>query len=205
MRRFIDLTGRKFSKLTVISKGKANNNGSITWLCSCDCGRDTITAGSLLIKGATRSCGCLKGEHSTIHGMSHTRLHDIWQGMIQRCTDKNAINFLAYGGRGITVCDKWLHSFVAFYNDMKSSYNPSLSIDRIDNNGNYEPSNCKWSTRKEQCNNTRRNHSLTFKGETLNICQWAEKLGMTYQSLSDRINKHHWAIERALTQPIRKR
>ena len=142
---------------------------------------------------------------TTIHGMSHSRLHHIWNAMTQRCSNPKAISYKYYGGKGITVCDEWKSSFKSFYEwAMANGYADNLSIDRIDSNGNYEPSNCRWTTNKEQQNNTSYNHRLTYCGETHNITQWAEIIGISRMALYNRIRRG-WDIERALTQKLKER
>lgn len=135
----------------------------------------------------------------TIHGMSHSRLYQIWNAMKQRCSNPKAISFPRYGGRGITVCVEWENSFEAFRDwSMSNGYSDELTIDRIDNGGNYEPLNCRWVTNKEQQNHTSYNHLITHNGKTLNVTQWAELLGIPRNVLYNRIRRG-WNIEKIIT------
>lgn len=198
----IDMKGRRYGRLTVIEKSneKGGNGKSLYWKCQCDCGNIVIVNGRYLRNGDTKSCGCKN------HGMTGTRLYEIWKGIIKRCCSQSNKAYHNYGGRGITVCEEWLHDFRKFYDwAIANGYKEGLSIDRIDNNGNYEPSNCRWGTQKEQMNNTRKNHIITYKGETHTISEWADIVGICYNTLSNRINQYHWDIERALTEPVNKK
>jgi len=147
---FVDLTSQRFGKLVVIERVQ-NQRHQPMWKCQCECGSTPIIRGAQLRSGITRSCGCLK----TKHGMSKSYLYKCWQQMKQRCTNFNSEDWRDYGGRGITVCERWLDSFENFYEDMGHRPTSNHSIDRIDNNGNYEPSNCRWATASQQQFNKR--------------------------------------------------
>ena len=204
----IDLTGQRFGRLTVIER--AENIGKKTmWKCRCDCGNEKIIRADDLKSGRSKSCGCYNKEKTIISHTTHrgtgTRLYSIWSLMKDRCTNKNNKGYKYYGGRGITVCDEWMHDFQAFYDwSMSNGYADDLTIDRIDNDGNYEPSNCRWATQKEQQNNRRNNHLLTYNGKTYTIAELSELFGIDKDVFRIRIN-NNWSIERALTQKIKKK
>ena len=135
--------------------------------------------------------------------MTGTRLHNIWKNMLERCTNPNHKNYEIYGGRGITVCDEWLASFDIFYEwAIHNGYKEQLSLDRIDVDGGYNPSNCRWVTQKAQCNNTHRNISVEFNGETHTLKQWTEILGLKYSTIASRVQRG-WDPVKALTTPVR--
>lgn len=161
MPKLIDLTGQRFGRLTVVDRCGCTSDGHSAWLCKCDCGKTSVVNGRYLTHGNTTSCGCFHKEmlskRSTTHRKVHTRLYSIWTNMISRCTNEKVPCYHCYGGRGITVCDEWKNDFMTFYEwAMANGYADNLTIDRADNDGNYEPSNCRWITMKEQSQNRRK-------------------------------------------------
>jgi len=206
MSKFIDLTGQRFGRLTVLKRQANNKHNSEMWLCQCDCGNKKVIIGFDLKRGHTKSCGCLKKEgslptHGHTAGGKESKTYITWNHMLDRCKNKNVVNYKDYGGRGISVCDRWLR-FENFYADMGDKPE-GLTLERIDNDGNYEPSNCKWATRIEQANNTRFNVFIEYDGQRLTIAQWARKIGMNYFTLHNRIRDYGWPIKKALTEPTR--
>ena len=187
-----DLTGEKFGRLTVVKRVKNSKSGNIMWECKCECGNTKIVAGGHLKNGSIKSCGCLNvelvKERSTKHGMASTRIYRIWQGMKRRCYNKNQPHYKTYGARGITVCEEWRNSFDSFYTwSMENGYSSDLSIDRKDNNGNYEPSNCRWADEKTQADNKRSTKHVTYKGKQVNISELSRITGIQRKTLSRRI------------------
>lgn len=190
----MQMIGQKFGRLTVIEELPERKNRNKVYKCLCDCGKYTDVIGYHLRSGKTKSCGCLKAingkkqcELRITHGKTHTRLYIIFKNMKTRCYNKHFKKYKYYGGRGIVVCDEWLNDFMAFYNwSMNNGYNDSLTIDRIDVNGNYEPSNCRWITMKEQLNNTSQNVYLTYNNKTKTMSEWAEDLNLNYGTIQSR-------------------
>ena len=209
-----DLTGMTFGRLKVLKRLPdriLKSNKKVTlWLCLCDCGNTKEVQGSNLKSGKTKSCGCLQKEkvvqfnlkHSNAKRNGSTRLYRIWCGIKTRCTNKNHKDYKCYGGRGITLCQEWLE-FLPFKQwSEENGYNNKLSIDRINNNGNYEPSNCRWIPHKEQMYNTRQNHYISFNNKTLTLHEWSLLTGIKETTILNRIRRG-WSIERALTTPTR--
>ena len=158
MGRLIDLTGMRFGRLIVLKRDPNTSIGlPVKWICKCNCGNISKVQGGNLKSKSIVSCGCYIQEVRTTHGKSNILEYKIWQGILDRCNNSNCKNYFHYGGRGITVCERWKNSFENFYKDMGPRPSDKYSIDRIDNNGNYQPSNCKWSSRKDQARNTRKN------------------------------------------------
>lgn len=210
MNKINDLTGKKIFKLTVISrcddyvspKGKRLTR----WLCKCDCGNEIKVTSVNLKKGHTKSCGCLKSiatiEKNKTHELSKTRVYHIWQDIKKRCYNKKSKCFKRYGGRGITMYKEWLENPKSFYDwSINNGYNENLSIDRINVNGNYEPSNCRWATLEEQANNKRTNRMIEYNGETHTMAEWAHLYNIKYKLLFSRLKKG-WSIEKALLTKV---
>lgn len=156
-----DLKGKRFGRLEVISYVGADSRGRSKWLCKCDCGKEITARVDSLKRGDTKSCGCYHAEevakYSRTHGLSRNRLYSVWSNMKNRCMCPTSRRFKDYGGRGISVCQEWTNSFLSFYEwAMESGYRQGLTIDRIDVDGNYEPSNCRWITNEEQQRNKRK-------------------------------------------------
>jgi hypothetical protein len=201
----LNLVGERFNRLLVESFGPAKTypcgTSHTTFICQCDCGAKVTVLGISLKSGNTKSCGCLAIEslvkRSKRHGMTGSRTYRIWQAMLNRCRNKNLYQFKDWGGRGISVCERWL-KYENFLNDMGEAA-PGSSIDRIDNDGNYEPKNCRWATVQQQNRNKKSNRNLTFNGKTKCLKDWADDIGIDQTSLSERLEK--WDLQRALTQP----
>jgi len=253
-RLFQNLTGMTFGRLSVRGYvGRVGYNN--TWHCTCECGNTCHVSGGNLKSGHTQSCGCLQKEEaskaSTTHGKTKSPEYRIWFGMKKRCLDKDCENYHNYGGRGIAVCERWANSFEAFFLDMGSRPTAKHSIERNDNNGNYEPGNCRWATPIEQANNKRstvlidingvakplsvlarehgldrsvvvsriaRNESadslfrpselrakkLTFNGITDTYLGWSQRVGIKPETISQRIRRNKWPVEKTLTQGVSK-
>lgn len=202
-----DLSGQRFGRLLVLGyAGSVKKKAQ--WLCECDCGQTKIVGRGSLLSGNSQSCGCLHNEllsqQSTTHGLSHSAPeYNSWANMLTRCTNPNYKQYEDYGGRGIKVCERW-REFESFYADMGAKPAPEYTLDRIDVDGDYEPSNCRWATPLEQANNARSNIPLTHNGQTMNLTEWAREMGIKKITLYDRIHKLGWSVERALTTPTRK-
>lgn len=219
MGQFIDLTGQQFHMLKVVCRGpdyvSPKGVHQVQWYCQCDCGNPelTLVSGNALKSKhhPVKSCGCLLGHNAKtahkIHGGTSDRLYGVWCGMKNRCYCPTNNRYENYGGRGITICDEWKNSYETFRNwALENGYQPDAprgkcTIERIDVDGDYCPQNCTWKTIQEQENNRTDNHFIEYKGETHTISEWADMLGMAYNTLLNRIN-HSWSVERALTEPI---
>lgn len=196
--------GDKYGRLTIVSEVEGNRY-SRRILCKCDCGAEKIISLNLLINGNTKSCGCLKREmriaKNTSHGLSRHRLYSVWSSMKDRCFNSKIDSYKNYGARGISVCDDWMN-FINFYAwAINNGYKKGLTIERIDYNGNYEPSNCTWIPFKDQSKNRSSNHWIEFQGEVKTMSQWARDLGLKRETIKDRI-RGGWPTEKALTTPI---
>ena len=199
----IDLTGQRFGRL-VVEKYAYTNNCLAVWLCLCDCGNRTKVLAKSLRSGNTKSCGCFRKEVqksvNTTHGMTRTPLYNSWRGMKERCEKPNHQEYHRYGGRGISFCPEW-SDFNTFKEwALSNGYRKGLMIDRIDNNGNYSPDNCKWSDWLEQANNKINNHFIDYNGQIKTLAEWARFFNMPYSMLRSRIYDG-WSIERAFNTP----
>lgn len=197
-----DIINKTYGYFKVIKQEGDDGYYHKTYLCRCVCG-NTRHLTKATLKNGTPSCGCKRYETASskrkTHGMTKTRLYHIWQDMKARCYRKNNKNYDLYGGRGITVCEEWKNSFETFYEwSMANGYSDSLTIDRVDSNGNYEPSNCRWATQKQQCNNFSRNRILTLDGVSKTMSEWADITGISYTTIRARLNILHWSVEKAL-------
>lgn len=200
----LNLIGQKFGRLTVISEAPKKGRDT-AWCCMCACGETVLVSTTHLRAGHTKSCGCAKREASkkllTRHGGKGTRLYSIWKHIRQRCYDANSTQYKWYGGRGITVSDEW-SDFAVFRSwALSNGYADNLTIDRINVNGNYAPSNCRWVTMKDQARNTRAN--AVFNGKCL--AEWSEETGIPYDTLKARLQRYGWPLERAISEPVRRR
>ena len=187
--QLIDLTGKKFGEITVKKRApNAKVNSRARWVCECSCGTIKIMRGDVLRSGV-KSCGCKNPayKHGGCVGERPSRLYVIWRDMKARCGDPGNIGFHLYGGRGISVCPEWLDSFSAFHKwATENGYSDELTIDRIDNNGNYSPENCRWATEEEQQNNKRNTVFVTVHGKRKSISEWAKLVGDSPAALRHR-------------------
>lgn len=212
-KKLTDLTGRTFGRLIVLGYG-GKLKRRILWRCQCSCEKRSITfvMAEHLITGHTRSCGCLKESKKICLNQqlnpNTTREYNIWYLMIKRCTDRIHPRYNSYGGRGIIVCSRWQDGedgrtgFECFINDLGLAPNKTASLDRIDNNGNYEPGNCQWATKLEQAGNTRRNIKLTYKNKTQHLRAWAAEYNIEYMTLYGRYQRG-WTTQKMLETPVR--
>lgn len=214
-----DLTGQTFGFITVIrfarkrvvadsARGTARRN---IWLCRCNaCGNEReFPQHALTSASPSKSCGCripmLAAKQMTTHGEAIlvTPEYKAWQAMLTRCNCKSSKFYKHYGGRGIKVCDQWLNSFETFLRDVGRRPSKGYSLDRFpDNNGNYEPGNVRWATKRQQSRNTRTNHLIDFRGHRRSLAEWAELLGMSQEAFGQRIKK--WSLDRAMTEKPRR-
>lgn len=216
MGKLIDLTGQKFGKLTVIKRVENTKRGAARWLCICECGNKTVVIGDELRKGTAQSCGChakeiaretarkhVAGKNKT-HDKTGTLIYKEWTEMKRRCFNKTDTSYKNYRKRGITVCDRWRDSFETFYEDVSKLPHfgeQSYTLNRIDNNGNYEPNNVEWATPKEQANNRRTTRFVEYNGQKLSLKQLSEKYNIPYNKLYKRYAILNWSIEKAVNTP----
>lgn len=185
MARLIEMTGKKFNGCLVLGRKGTNKDKKATWKCECFCGQTFTAVGKDIRNGSTKSCGCLKtkviveeGHKRKTHGETKTRLYNIWRGMKKRCYVPNDTSYKHYGAKGIKVCDEWLESYEAFRDwSMKNGYKPHLTLDRINNEKEYSPENCRWENWVTQGRNRTNNVRVKFKGKSMTLSQIAEELG----------------------------
>lgn len=206
--RLIDLTGKRFSRLYVICRLGSDRFNKPLYECQCDCGTIKKVGAAKLKSGHTKSCGCLSNEKRKIsclkHGRCNTVEYHCWQHMKQRCRDTTLPSFKNYGGRGINVCERWLHNFSAFLEDMGPKPTKQSTIERKNNGLGYCKDNCCWAERRQQMQNTRINHYAVFNGECHCLAEWARILKMKTSCLVSRIVTYGWSIDRAFTTPPRR-
>ncbi len=213
MGKLIDLTGQRFGRLTVVGRSFVRK-GQLFWTCRCDCGNICDVQGSSLRGGRTSSCGCLHDEMACERlrvndyyrhgesGVTDAKLYRVWVNMKQRCYNPKSPEYHNYGERGISVCHEWVNDFTTFMHwAEENGYRQGLSIERIDNNANYSPENCRWATSRDQSNNQRKTVFLTYNGETKPLSFLAEEHGLTRELVKHRLMRG-WTIERALTEPV---
>lgn len=210
MPKFIDLTGQTFGRLTVIERAENDKHGFACWKCRCECNAEVIVSGNHLRSGHSTSCGCRNREKAskrlTIHGLRHTKIYGVWNGIKDRCFNPNNKFYKHYGGRGITMYPEWVNDFQAFYkyvSKLEHFGEPDYSLDRIDNNGNYEPKNLHWVDWKNQNRNRRNTIMIEYEGVEMTLAEAAEKSGIKYETLRRRY--HRGDRKDKLFRPIKNR
>lgn len=207
MAKAMNLENQRYGRAIVLKRVE-NKGRYVRWLCKCDCGNEFIALTQHLRSGSVKSCGCLLKEIAsqkfiklnTKHGKHKTRLYKIWAAIKGRCFNKNNCAYKNYGARGITICEEWINNYPAFEEWANANgYNDTLTIDRIDVNGNYCPENCRWATRREQQNNRRVNHYIEYNGEKKTIAEWARTLKIPHNRISGRLSRG-WSIKNALSR-----
>ncbi len=205
-----DLTGKVFGLWTVISFNRSEKEGNhyrTYWNCKCACGGERVVRGDILKSGGSKSCGCYGKDRSLIELPEYTeeeafkKAKSVYKHMKQRCYNLNKTRFSDYGGRGIKICDRWLESFENFYEDMGTPPTNLHQLDRVDNEGDYSPDNCKWSTPSENNRNKRDSHMLTYNGVTQCVTAWADELNIDASTLFNRIARG-WDDEKVITTPL---
>lgn len=197
--------GRKINMITINNLSGKDRHGNQMFDCTCDCGKHFIAIATAVNKERVRSCGCLQrntaSKMATTHGQSKTRLYSIWNAMRTRCRNANTNRSTCYKRKGVKVCDEW-DNFSNFYEwSIRNGYNDKLSIDRIDNNGNYSPENCRWTTNKIQMNNTSRNRFIEYHGKRKTVSEWADFLGVNYKYFHQKLKENDWDISKVMQLP----
>lgn len=208
MGKFIDLTGLRFGRLTVMKENGRAKNGKVLWLCLCDCGNRHTASGDRLRRGETQSCGCLRRERTArqfqkyAHGQVNPRIYRIWKLLRRRCYSNSNPKYKNYGARGIAVCPEWMNDYLLFQAwALENGYQDNLSIDRIDVNGPYSPENCRWTNNLIQCNNKTDNVFLEYHGERHTVADWARIKGIHSNTLYSRL-RYGWSVEDTLEIPV---
>lgn len=213
MPKLVNLIEKQFGKLAVIKRANNDKYGNSGWLCRCECGQLVVVVSLNLKSGDTKSCGCLRKEvtrntgcqnveHGHCANNHESMTYGSWHSMIQRCTNPNNKDYRNYGGREITVCDRWRNSFQNFLEDMGEHPGSGYSLDRKDNEKGYCKENCRWATPTEQSRNKQNNLYMTYDGKRQLLVEWSEETGIPYKTLWERSYKLGWSTERALTTPI---
>lgn len=204
MSRFVDITGKRFNDLVVIERMENAKGGVTVWKCQCDCGNITTVRGSNLKNGSVKSCGCrIHKSHNATHRMSKTRLYREWALIKSRCFNKNIKSYKDYGGRGIKMCNEWADSFETFRDwAYQSGYTDELTIERVDHDGDYCPTNCTWIPFNKQQKNRRTSYAIEYNGKTQDLVSWCNELGLPYKNVHNRIYKLGWSFEKAISEPV---
>ena len=200
MRKREDHTGKKFNLLLVLERIEQIPGKKAKYLCQCDCGNKKIVSSSSLVTGRVKSCGCLRKKHGFAR---KERLYNIWKGMRQRCNDINSKDYPVYGGRGIKVCDEWDDYLVFRSWALANGYNDTLSIDRINSDGCYEPLNCRWETMLVQNNNKTNNSIISYNGEYHTIAEWSRIIGISPITFKTRLSRG-WGVSRIIETPVKR-
>lgn len=214
MGKMKDITGQRFGLWTVIKQVGKNAYGAYMWECVCDCGTIRQVAGSSLRNGCSKCCGCLahirneQNKWHETHAGKKERLYGVYRGIIKRCENKNDRYYDRYGGRGIKICDEWRNDYAIFrewayahgYDDTANKY--ECTIERVDNDKDYCPENCIWTSMIRQCNNRSSNHLIEHNGDIHTISEWSLILGIRKDTIRRRIVNYHWSVDRALTEPV---
>lgn len=202
--------GSKFGRWTVKSAPIIKQSRTF-FPCVCECGKERLVFGSNLINNSSQSCGCLASERSKLvcktHGKEPMKLYIAWQSMLDRCYNINKPAYYRYGGRGIFVCKQWRHDYIAFREwSMANGYREGLSLDRINNNGNYEPTNCRWANNIQQANNKRNNTIVEAFGERKTIAEWSRdpRCNASMRAISQRISRQGWLPVDAIARPLKR-
>lgn len=202
MSGIVNLVGKRFGRLVILEFVRTDKYYNPTWLAECDCGNVVMVRGKNICNGHTQSCGCLKKDKHTKHGLTRTKLYRTHQGIIQRCNNPKAPGYHNYGGRGIIISEELL-SFTRFCEEVGEPPSDKHQIDRINNDKGYEVGNLHWVTNQENAWNTRRSRLVTFDGITQTIAKWAYEKNMCRQTLTKRLN-NGWSAKEALTTPVNK-